>query len=140
MAGLRCIVYISSATEVMTEAELEALLITAREFNAKHGVTGILLYADGSFMQYFEGAEDDVGEVYKRITDSRQHKEIIKILDQTIDERSFPDWLMGLSRPVKSELLKFHAISWMENIKGNNDSLGMHLLKRFWDRRNKIGY
>ncbi|MDP3334776.1 MAG: BLUF domain-containing protein [Methylococcaceae bacterium] len=140
MGRLRCIAYFSSATKVFTEAELEALLISARDFNKKHGITGVLLYVNDSFMQYFEGAEADVGKVYKRITDSRQHKEIIKVLDQSIDVRSFPDWLMGLSRPVKSELLKFHAISWMENMNGKNDSLGMRLLKRFWDRRGRFGY
>jgi hypothetical protein len=139
MTTLRCIAYTSTAIKLMTEAELEALLLSARDFNKLHGVTGVLLYCDGSFMQYFEGFDHDVSEVYKRITNSRQHKGIIELLDQSIDMRSFPDWSMGYSRPLKSELIKLLSISWNDSRKGKNNSLGIQLLEGFWSRCNKFG-
>lgn len=141
MSGLRCIVYFSKPTKrLLTDTELETLLMGARDFNKEHGLTGVLIYRHDLFMQCIEGAEDSLSQAYKRITDSSQHKDIIKVFDSPIDELSFPNWLMGLSRPVESELLKFNAISWTESMNGKNDSLGMVLLKKFWDNCNRLGY
>ena len=47
MTTLRTIVYVSSATHKLNEAEMEALLQDARAHNQRHGVTGILLYGEG---------------------------------------------------------------------------------------------
>ena len=137
MSKLRCIVYFSSATRLLTESELEALLIDARDWNMEHGVSGVLLHHDGSFMQYIEGADYDLRKTFKRITDSSQHMSIVKVLDQSIEVRSFPDWVMGYSKLVKSELIKLNTISWAESKNGMNDSKGMQLLKYFWDNFNK---
>lgn len=103
MSGLLSVIYYSTTTRLLTESELEALLIDARDFNKEHGITGVLLYVNGSFMQYFEGLENDVSLTLKRITDSSQHKNIFKVLE-SIDERNFPNWLMGFSRPDKSNV------------------------------------
>ena len=45
-SDLRCIVYLSVATKPITDAEMEALLVSARKFNAAQNVTGILLHLD----------------------------------------------------------------------------------------------
>ncbi len=137
MSKLRCIVYFSSAIRLFTKDELEVLLIDSRVFNKEHGVTGFLLYHDGSFMQCIEGADDDLSKVYKRITDSSQHQGIVKVLDQFINIRSFADWAMGYSKLVQSEPLILKTVSWTESESGKNDSKGMHLLKYFFDNYNK---
>jgi hypothetical protein len=134
MSNLLSIVYVSSATKLMTEPQLEALLIDARNFNKEHNITGILLYCDGSFMQYFEGPKEAVAEVYQRIVDSRQHKNIIKMVDGPVDARNFPDWLMGIAEPSKSEFLKLQTASWLEHVDRKDGSLGLTLLKSFWIR------
>jgi Sensors of blue-light using FAD len=71
MPALRTIVYVSSATHRLSEAEMEALLLDARERNQRHGITGILLYGEGNFMQCIEGLPDDVELIYARICATR---------------------------------------------------------------------
>lgn len=137
MSELRCIVYFSSAIRLFSEGELQDLLINAREFNKKHNVTGCLLYHDGSFIQYIEGADDNLMKTYKRITDSSQHKGIIKVLDQFINVRSFPDWTMGYSNLFKPDPLILKTISWIESEHGKNDSKGGRLLMKFFEIYNK---
>ena len=54
------LVYASSALQPFTKPELQALLEQARQKNAKLGVTGMLLYKDGNFMQVLEGEKETV--------------------------------------------------------------------------------
>ena len=89
------LVYASSAVRPFSRSDLEDLLATSRENNARAGVTGMLLYKDGNFMQVLEGEEAAVREVYGKIgTDTRHRGEIILQQGYT-DERQFPDWSMG---------------------------------------------
>jgi hypothetical protein len=87
--------YASSATHPFSEEELKALLKKARANNSRLGITGLLLYKDGNFMQTVEGPEDSVRELYRKITADPRHGRILKLLEYEITERSFPDWEMG---------------------------------------------
>lgn len=49
------LIYISSAAELMDEENLLLLLDQIRPINLSLGVTGMLVYQDGSFMQMLEG-------------------------------------------------------------------------------------
>jgi hypothetical protein len=54
------LVYSSSARSGMTEDELKLILESAKVRNARRGVTGMLLFRDGVFLQLLEGEEVDV--------------------------------------------------------------------------------
>ncbi|MEZ5933372.1 MAG: BLUF domain-containing protein [Alphaproteobacteria bacterium] len=92
-------VYASAASDSFTSADLDTLLTTARARNEAAGVTGILLYHDGSFLQVLEGEEATVSEVYDRISKDKRHSELSLIFRGTIDERNFGAWSMGFYRP-----------------------------------------
>ncbi len=62
------LIYISSATRVMTEIDLLDLLHEARDRNKRQNVTGMLLFKDRSFLQVLEGEASDVDEIYGSIT------------------------------------------------------------------------
>lgn len=49
------LVYVRAASELFSKAELLALLAQSREKNKRLGVSGLLLYRDGYFIQLFEG-------------------------------------------------------------------------------------
>jgi hypothetical protein len=49
------LVYVSSATKPFSPDELSELLAQARVDNAALGITGMLLYSNGNFMQVLEG-------------------------------------------------------------------------------------
>lgn len=89
------LVYASSAARLFSESDLSDLLATSRENNARAGITGMLLYKDGNFMQVLEGEEGAVRELYEKIGTDPRHKGEITLLRSIADERQFPDWSMG---------------------------------------------
>ena len=122
----------------MSVPQLESLLLVARGLNLEDAVTGVLLYSDGNFMQYFEGSEESVRVTYERIRASRQHKDIIEILSERVAQRSFPDWQMGFAQPTQSELLALSTARWqsmaVEAPGSSAISPGLALLQDFWKR------
>jgi Sensors of blue-light using FAD len=98
-------VYVSSAFVPFTKEELLALLAKSREKNARLGITGMLLYKDGNFMQVLEGEESAVRALGDTIHDDPRHHGMIPILEGHAEERQFPDWSMGF-RDLGSEEAK----------------------------------
>ena len=107
-------VYVSSATKPMAKDELVELLGVAAERNSPKGITGLLLYKDGNFMQMLEGDEQAVTALYRQIELDPRHRGAIVLLKGESDAREFPDWSMGFrdlkspeltSRPGFSEFL-----------------------------------
>ena len=88
--------YASSAAQDFSKADLNELLAQCRENNAKLGLTGMLLYKDGNFMQVLEGEEGVVREVYAKISTDPRHTGEILLHQGPLEERQFPDWSMGL--------------------------------------------
>ncbi len=89
------LVYVSSASTLFTRADLEDLLRATRANNERLGVSGALLYRDGSLMQVLEGEETTVRRLYARIEQDRRHRGLIVLLEEEQDERQFPEWSMA---------------------------------------------
>jgi len=93
---IRCI-YASIAVPQFKEDELPMLLEGARRANAEHGVTGMLLYVEGSFFQVLEGEADAVDATYTRITRDPRHTQVTLIIREPIAQRDFSNWTMGFA-------------------------------------------
>lgn len=89
------LVYISSATKLFTEAELLELLEKARANNQRDGITGMLLYSNGNFIQVIEGDEAAVLSLHKRILADPRHTRIMTLLQRPLTKRMFAEWSMG---------------------------------------------
>lgn len=89
------VTYASAAARPFMRMELEQLLARSREKNAKRGITGLLLYDKGSFLQVIEGAEDAVEALLDRIRDDDRHGKLIVLRRRTIAARQFGEWQMG---------------------------------------------
>ncbi len=89
------LVYVSSATWPFSGEDLRVLLETCRKNNAELGVTGMLLYKDGNFMQVLEGDEGAVRGLYARIAADPRHGGEITLQEGFAEGRQFPDWSMG---------------------------------------------
>ena len=87
--------YLSSATSLMDEHQLTELLAVIRLKNEALGITGVLLYADGNFVQTLEGPDDVVESTFARILVDPRHRGVLVGLRQQLEERQFPDWSMG---------------------------------------------
>ena len=92
---LFCLVYVSSATELFSNDDLVALLSVSRRNNARDGITGMLLYRQGNFMQVLEGEEEKVHALHHRIQNDGRHHGLITMLQQPIAARQFGGWSMG---------------------------------------------
>ena len=89
------ILYLSSASHLMSDDELFELLEQAREKNKKIGVTGMLLYKGGNFLQFLEGEQDIVKALFQKIGKDPRHKDIVTIMEDETERRTFESWSMG---------------------------------------------
>lgn len=93
--NLRSLTYVSSAAAKLSTADLLSILQASRRNNTAIGVTGLLLYKDGNFMQVLEGEEEAVQTTHLRIARDPRHHGLITLLDAPVERRSFEDWSMG---------------------------------------------
>lgn len=105
-------VYSSASSIEFTQDEIIDLLKKARENNVKLGITGMLLYENGSFFQVLEGEPEKVTALLKIIQKDNRHSQVVKIIYEEIEARDFPEWTMGYSGVTRKEL---------EGIEGLND-------------------
>lgn len=94
-SGVFSLVYVSSATVPFTPEELVDLLKQSHEKNARLGITGMLLYKDGNFMQVLEGDEAAVRGLYETIRRDPRHHDVITLLEEEVPQREFSEWSMG---------------------------------------------
>jgi Sensors of blue-light using FAD len=96
------IAYFSSALEKYSDEDLKLLLQKSRNNNTQLGITGILMYYDGSFAQVLEGEYEEVNKIYQKISNDKRHRHIIKMKEGFGDNRIFPDWSMAF-HTIKTE-------------------------------------
>lgn len=89
------LMYASRATAALTDADLAPILRTSREHNPAEGITGLLCYSDGIFVQVLEGGRNAVNARYRRIVEDPRHRDVILLGYEEIAEREFPGWTMG---------------------------------------------
>ena len=65
--------YSSAAVAPFSERELTELLTIARVNNGRLGVTGMLLYHEGSFLQALEGDERVLDVLFTKISKDKRH-------------------------------------------------------------------
>jgi Sensors of blue-light using FAD len=94
-ADLVSLVYFSHARRRFDEAALLALLRVARANNARDGITGMLLYHDGNFIQALEGPRAAVERTFARIRANEAHDGVVATSVMPIDARQFAEWSMG---------------------------------------------
>ena len=138
MNDLQSLVYVSTASHHLSEAEISHLLDRARARNAHEQVTGVLLYSHGNFMQYLEGPRAGMARVYEHIVADRLHHGIIELVREPIAAREFSDWTMafrsisafGLSSPDKFDDLFIAKIGPAAAA----PSVTHSLLLKFWNK------
>jgi hypothetical protein len=109
---MREIVYVSAASRLLDPAQLGAILEQARRNNQRLGVTGVLLYDAGSFMQLLEGEPEVLQPLYERIAQDERHYRVHRVRDRSIQGRSFAAWSMGfVSIDARRVLLGRHALA-----------------------------
>lgn len=104
------LLYASRASAAIGEHELAAILKASRERNPAEGITGLLCYTDGVFVQLLEGGRDAVNARYRQIVVDPRHRDVTLMSYAEIGERAFAGWAMGmvnLSRLNPALVLKY---------------------------------
>lgn len=96
------LIYVSSATHLMTDQELIEILETARPKNEALDISGMLVYSDGTFIQVLEGDPQTVDTLFRRIETDPRHRSCFLLLRQKVETRAFEGWSMGF-RTLSSE-------------------------------------
>ena len=103
------LLYASRAIDPAPEA-IENILTQSRHYNPTCGITGILCYGGGIFLQAIEGGRMAVSELYGHIQRDVRHKDVVLLHYEEISERRFGGWTMGQVNMTKintSILLKY---------------------------------
>lgn len=105
------LLYVSSAVKPFSKSELAELLVTSRENNGKQGITGLLLYKDGDFLQVLEGDETRVRALYEKISQDPRHTASSILFDEEVAEQLFAEWSMGFRDLGDSEVRNMPGFS-----------------------------
>lgn len=103
------LLYASRAVDTSPEA-IEGILSQSRQHNPSSGITGILCYGGGIFLQAIEGGRMAVSTLFGHIQKDARHKDVVLLHFEEISERRFSGWTMGqvnLSKLNHSILLKY---------------------------------
>lgn len=98
--------YVSSGLPELSTSDLDEILNRSRIRNAAAGITGILLYGGGNFMQYFEGPKSAVDDLRAKLAIDPRHHDMLVMLYDPIEQRNFPMWRMGF---LSSDRAQHHA-------------------------------
>ena len=103
------LLYASRAVDTTPEA-IEEILKQSRQHNPECGITGILCFGGGIFLQALEGGRMAVSELFGHIQRDPRHQDVMLLHYQEISERRFAGWTMGqvnMSKINTSILLKY---------------------------------
>jgi hypothetical protein len=89
------IAYVSVASAPMSAEDIEGILAVSRVNNARDGITGMLLYHRGRFVQIVEGDDEIVIARVAAIAADPRHRDVHTMRQKQIWSRQFPQWTMG---------------------------------------------
>lgn len=90
-----CLVYSSTASPAFGKTQIQEMLEKARAHNRGDNITGCLLYYNGEFLQYLEGNQIKVLQLFDKIKTDPRHQNIQLISHDHIDARQFEKWEMA---------------------------------------------
>jgi len=123
MESLYQIVYTSTAIESFSTADLKELLKGSVQRNTRAGITGLLLYNDGTFMQTLEGEKPLVITLFAKICCDPRHHHVIPLIRGPICRRDFSHSAMAFRDLNAPELRNLPGYSNFLNTPLNGDLL-----------------
>ena len=114
----------------MSAKQLLELLEQCLGYNTANGITGLLLYGNGTFLQALEGEEDVVTSLYSKIEKDERHVDVQFLHHRTIEKRQYPEWSMGFRRVSNEEMQGIEGLRDFRKSDFNAEFLTMHSAQR----------
>lgn len=89
------LLYASRACQPADPGLVESIVASSLEHNPRLGITGVLCYGNGIFMQALEGGRMEVSRLYQTILRDARHDDVVLLHYAEIVEREFASWAMG---------------------------------------------
>lgn len=131
------LLYISDALRPMSREDLDAIRDVSVMNNAKLGITGVLFYSAGHFVQLLEGEPDAIHELYEKIVRDVRHRKVRLLVERPVDRRIFTDWNMGLldldqhGEDERDQLEELVQLAGQGEVKDDGTPIEMEILSRF---------
>ncbi len=109
------LIYASVARPGFSLDDYRQIRASAKAFNTPNGISGILCFSGGAFLQAIEGRRVHVNQLYNRIVRDTRHHDTEILSCTPIDMRSFIDWSMKMISfdeaytPQRRELVMRHS-------------------------------
>ena len=135
------LLYVSRAVDADFSAATESILASARAHNLSHGITGILCYGAGIYLQAIEGGRNQVNTLYAQILQDQRHKDVVLLHYEEISERRFGGWTMGqvnLAKLNTSIVLKYSEMPELDTY-AVSGSVSLALLEELMATASIIG-
>lgn len=115
---MHLIIYCSVAT--FTEVKADEIVTEIADFASAHnetiGVTGVLFYESGHFLQAIEGGKSDLDTLYASIKRDSRHSQVITLIDKPIPHRSFEGWTMDTFFVADPNVLRPETLQSLRDI------------------------
>ena len=108
--------YYSTSVECYAGKQLEDILSKARIFNSANGITGCLIFYNGTYVQILEGPKESLKDLYSRIEMDRRHSDVRKFSEDKIEYRTFSGWGMAYYPIDKSTVSKSELVQFRNNL------------------------
>ncbi len=109
--SLRQLIYVSALAQHADPSCVGDILRVSASNNALNHVTGMLLYAQGSFLQVLEGEPLTLAKLYHKICNDPRHTQALKLIETEISERQFGQWSMGMGNVSVDELQRVDGMN-----------------------------
>ena len=89
------LLYASRAVAAIDQEALVAILRKSKANNPAAGITGVLCFSEGIFLQVLEGGRNGVNKLYNVIASDARHSDVTLLSYGEVGERRFAGWSMG---------------------------------------------
>jgi hypothetical protein len=96
--------YLSRSAAPLSAGEMLGLLQQCQANNAVRGITGMLFYGNGTFLQVIEGEPAAVDELVGKISRDPRHHGIHILGRKAVEQREYGDWTMGFEQVTDAGL------------------------------------
>lgn len=89
------VVYCSRAKAEIDAEGVDRIVATSQRNNARHGITGMLVFGEGVFFQWLEGPRAAIEHLLSVLRSDPRHEQIVLLSEvEESRERLFPQWDM----------------------------------------------
>lgn len=120
------VTYISQEASPLSADALLGLLSECHRNNTARGLTGMLLFGNGTFLQSLEGEREVVEALMQKIARDPRHTGMKILRQDSIDERQYVDWSMGFERVTEKTLAEIPGLRDLGLRNFNAEYLGKH--------------